>query len=233
MQARNPSDDELWESCRKLPSDWEPHGQRKWLGRREARPDCATCRWFLELFHTAPDWGACSNPESARAGLLTNWEQGCWQHEPQDGTRHEQVRRARCGFKDYFERVLREEAAEFVHGEVGRANDLLPEEEPPAPIRKTFLLAILRRLLRHANEDFRRQAFDELVARARKDTRRHWESARCRWGRTVGEDVSEIRLPENMRHLEEKFWGRVDATIREALEGRVAGPRKKKREGAG
>ena len=26
MQARNPSDEELWEACRRLPSDWEPHG---------------------------------------------------------------------------------------------------------------------------------------------------------------------------------------------------------------
>jgi len=41
MEAGNPSDEELWEACRKLPSDWEPHGERKWLGRREDRPDCA------------------------------------------------------------------------------------------------------------------------------------------------------------------------------------------------
>jgi len=73
MQARNLSDEELWEVCQKLPTDFEPHGQRQWLGPRETRPDCATCRWFLEFFHVQ-GWGACGNSDSPRKGMLTCWE---------------------------------------------------------------------------------------------------------------------------------------------------------------
>ena len=232
MQARNPSDDELWEACRKLPSDWAPHGQRKWLGKPEARPDCATCRWFVELFRTWPDWGACANTESARAGLLTYREQGCWQHEPEKGSRHEETRSAHCDFMRGFEKFLRELAADFIREEVRKANDPLPDEEPPAPtpehVRQTPLFVVLRRLLRHADEDFRRPAFDGMAARARKDTKRYWEFARCYWARTVGEDISEINLPENTWELEEEFWRRVDAAISEPLRGRGSRPIKKK-----
>jgi len=228
MQARNPSDEQLWEACRKLPSDWEPHGQRKWHGKREARPDCDTCRWFAELFRTSPDWGTCANPDSERAGLLTFREQGCWQHEPEKGTHHHMTRPAQCDFVRAFEKFLREQAADFIKETVRRANDPSPDEEPPAPtpeaIRQTPLSIVVRRLLRHADEDFRRPAFDEMAARARKDTRRYWEFARCYWARTVGQKISEIRLPENMRELEEKFWRRVDATIHEVLGGRGAEP---------
>ena len=102
MEAGNPSDEELWEACRKLPSDWEPHGERKWLGRREDRPDCTTCCWFTELFRTWQDWGACANPESARAGLLTFREQGCWQHEAEKERRYQATRPARCDFMRGF-----------------------------------------------------------------------------------------------------------------------------------
>ncbi|MGD0778474.1 MAG: hypothetical protein ABSC05_37315 [Candidatus Solibacter sp.] len=45
------SDEQLWETCLKLPTDFEACGRRKWPGRREARPDCATCCWFAEAFH--------------------------------------------------------------------------------------------------------------------------------------------------------------------------------------
>jgi hypothetical protein len=127
-----------------------------------------------------------------------------------------------------FEKFLREQAADFIKETVRRANDPSPDEEPPAPtpeaIRQTPLSIVVRRLLRHADEDFRRPAFDEMAARARKDTRRYWEFARCYWARTVGQKISEIRLPENMRELEEKFWRRVDATIHEVLGGRGAEP---------
>lgn len=223
MQAGNPSDEQLWEACRKLPSDWEPYGKRKWTGRLEHRPDCDTCRWFTELFRTWPDWGACANPESARAGLLTFREQGCWQHEPVKERRCPGARTARCDFMRAFEKFLRELAAAYIKDRVRRANDPSPEDEPPAPTRRqlhqTPLFLVIRRLLRHADEDFRRPAFDAMAARARKDTRRHWGFARCYWARTVGEDISEIRLPENARELEEKFWQRVDAAIGEALRG--------------
>ena len=37
MQAGNPSDEELWEACRKLPSNWEPYGQSRWHGPAESK----------------------------------------------------------------------------------------------------------------------------------------------------------------------------------------------------
>ena len=133
MEAGNPSDEELWEACRKLLSDWEPHGQRRWHGRREDRPDCDSCRWFAELFRTSPDWGTCANPESERAGLLTNREQGCWQHEPGKERRYQAARPARCDFMRGFEAFLREQAAAFIKAEVHRANDPLAGSRTPRP----------------------------------------------------------------------------------------------------
>jgi hypothetical protein len=237
MEGGNPSDEQLWEACRRLPSDWEPHGQRKWHRRREARPDCDTCQWFVELLRTSPDWGCCANPESERAGLLTFREQGCWQHEPGRERRYQATRPARCDFMRGFEAFLREQAASFIKEEVRRANDPLPDLDPPSPtpeaIRETPLSVVVRRLIRHGNEDFRRRAFDGMAARARKDTRRYWQFARCYWARTVGTDLSEIRLPENMRELEGEFWRRVDATIAEVLRGRESKAVKTKRARAG
>ena len=140
------------ESCL---TDWEPHGQRRWHGRREARPDCDSCRWFAELFRTSPDWGACANPESERAGLLTFREQGCWQHEPEKERRYQVIPSARCDFMRRFEAFLREQAADFIKAEVHRANDPSPIEEPPSPtpedIRETPLFFVVRRLLKHAD----------------------------------------------------------------------------------
>ena len=237
MEAGNPSDEQLWEVCRKLQSDWEPHGQRKWHGKREARPDCDTCRWFAELFHSSPDWGTCSNPDSERSGLLTYREQGCWQHQPEKERRYQFIPSARCEFMRRFEKFLREQAADFIKAEVHRANDPCPDEEPPSPtpedIREPPLFFVVRRLLKHANQDFSRRAFAKVVASARKDTRRYWEFACCFWSRALGVDISEIDLPENTRALEEKFWKVVDATISEALGGRGAGPARKKRTRAG
>jgi hypothetical protein len=224
MKSKNPSDSELWQACRKLPSDWEPHGQRKWQGKREGRPDCDTCRWFAELFRTSPDWGTCANPESERAGLLTFREQGCWQHEPEKELRFQVIPSARCGFMRRFEAFLREQAADFIKAEVRRANDPSPSEEPPdttaEDIRQTPLFFIVRRLLKHAAEDFSRPAFARMVANARKDTRRYWEFACCFWSKELGLDISEIGLPTNAWELEQKFWSRVNAAIAKALRER-------------
>ena len=237
MEAGNPSDEELWRACKKLPSDWEPHGQRKLHGRREDRPDCDTCRWFVEFFRASPDWGACSKPESPRRGLLTNREQGCWQHEPVKERRYQATRPAHCDFMLGFERFLREQAADFIKEEVRRVNDPFPADEPPAAtpenIREAALVAVIRRLLKHAEEDFRRPAFFAMVAAARKDTRRYWESARRYWSRDTGVEMSAIRLPENMREMENEFRQRVDAAINEALGGRGPGPTTNKRKRAG
>ncbi len=218
------SDGPLWEACRKLPSDWEPHGQRQWHGRREARPDCDTCCWFVGLLRTSPDWGACANPESERTGLLTFREQGCWQHERENRSRRHEVRSSRCDFMRAFEAFLREQAADFIKAEVRRANDPSPGGEPPAAIpediRETPLFFVVRRLLRHAAEDFSRPAFARMVASVRKDTRRYWEFACCFWSKELGLDISEVGLPTNAWELEQKFWSRVDATIAKALRER-------------
>jgi hypothetical protein len=223
MQAMDATDEQLWQACRKLPSDFEPYGQRRWQGDQKDRPDCATCGWFVELFRSWPDWGACANPQSPRAGLLTFWEQGCWQHEPEKGRRHEESRRARCDFRNSFENVLREKAGDFIREAVRKVNDPLAAQEAAAPelqdIRSSILTIMLHRLLRHADEDLHLQAVDEMAARARWESSRYWEFARRFWARTLGEDAEAIRLPENMPELEEEFWGRVDATINEALRG--------------
>ena len=237
MQARNPSNEELWEACRKLLADWEPHGQRKWHGKREARPDCDMCRWFTELFRAGPDWGVCCNTESPRSGRLTHREQGCWEHEPMNERRYQAVRPARCDFMRKFEEFLREQAAAFIKEQVHRANDPSPEEESPPStteqIRQTPLLVVIRGLLKHADEDFGRRAFDAMAARARKDTRRYWEFARCYWSRSLGIDMDEIDLPENSWELEEKFWRQVDNAVTEALKGRGSRPAKKRHRRAG
>ena len=231
MESGNPSDQELWDVCRKLRTDWEPLGQRKWYGRREARPDCDSCVWFAELFHTSPDWGTCANPESERSGLLTFRAQGCWQHEPETKRRYQASRPARCDFMRGFERFLREQAADFIKEEVRRVNDPFPEDDTPAVtpenIRETALVAVIRRLLKHAAEDFRLPAFNAMASRARKDTRRYWEAARRFWARDTGVEMSAIRLPENMREMENEFWQRVDAAIGKAFEGRTASPEKR------
>ena len=136
-----------------------------------------------------------------------------------------------------FETFLREQAAEFMREEIRRANAPSSDEQPRAPtprqIRQTPLFIAARRLLRHADEDFRRLAFDAMAARARKDSRRYWESGRRYWARTVGEGVSGIRMPENVREVEDKFWGCFNATITEALGGPGSRPAKKKHKKAG
>jgi hypothetical protein len=130
-----------------------------------------------------------------------------------------------------FENFLREQAADFIKEEVRRVNDPFPAEEPPTAtpgnFLETALVAVIHRLLKHAEEDFRRPAFFAMVAAARKDTRRCWESARRYWSRDTGAEMSEIRLPENMRELENEFWQRVDAAINEAFKGRTASPEKR------
>jgi hypothetical protein len=235
MESGNPSDEELWEACRKLLTDWEPHGQRRWHGRREARPDCDSCKWFTELFHTWPDWGVCCNTESPRSGLLTNAEQGCWENEPMNERHYRAVRTARCDFMRGFEKFLREQAGNFIKAEVHRANEPSPSEEPPVTtpedVRETPLFFVVRRLLKHAAEDFSRPAFARMVASARKDSRRYWEFACCFWSRALGVDISKIDIPINTWELEEKFWSRVDATIAEALRGRGPGAKNRRRDG--
>ena len=227
MDARDASDGQLWQVCQKLPSDYEPYGQRKWQGEREGAPDCATCQWFTELFRIWPDWGACANPKSPRAGKRTFWEQGCEQFEQEKGLHDEETHRARTGFESQLGNILREQAWDFMCEEVRKANDR--EQEPYVPstegIRESSLFILLRRLFRVANTDSgRRQAVDEIAAKARQDSRRYWGFARRYWARTFGEEVLSISVPERIKELDDGFWVRVDATVSEALDWREAGP---------
>jgi len=77
--------DTLWALCRKLPTDFTPHGDRV---RDTAKPcaDCSQgCRYFIPLqCESGDDWGVCANPKSPRAGLLTFEQQGCPQFESKD-----------------------------------------------------------------------------------------------------------------------------------------------------
>jgi hypothetical protein len=72
------SHEQLWQIAVKLPTDFEPYGQRK----RESVGDCScSCRRFLPLVAMPLDWGVCANPASPRVGLLTFEHQGCPQFE--------------------------------------------------------------------------------------------------------------------------------------------------------
>lgn len=66
---------------RRLPSDFEPWGQRS--REDEWGPDCSCgCRWFIRLEADLQfDWGICANSRSPRAGLLTFEHQGCAEFE--------------------------------------------------------------------------------------------------------------------------------------------------------
>lgn len=77
--------EDLLEVMKKLPTDFEPYGQRV----RDVIADCSCgCRWFHILAGRAGhDWGICANPASPRAGLLTFEHQGCPQFE--DDPRYE------------------------------------------------------------------------------------------------------------------------------------------------
>jgi hypothetical protein len=119
-----------------------------------------------------------------------------------------------------FEESLREQAGNFTKAAVHRANDPSPSEEPPVTTpedtRESPLFFVVRRLLKHAAEGFRRPAFARMVASARKATRRYWEFDCCFWSRALGVDISEIDIPLNASELEEKFWSRVDDLERSA-----------------
>ncbi len=69
---------------KKLPSDFEPYGERD----RDAPwgPDCSCgCRHFIPLEdELGADWGICANPASPRCALLTFEHQGCHQFESED-----------------------------------------------------------------------------------------------------------------------------------------------------
>jgi hypothetical protein len=70
---------------KKLPSDFEPWGQRP--RDDDPGPDCSCgCRWYVRLEPGLQyDWGVCRNSASPRCGLLTFEHQGCSQFEADEG----------------------------------------------------------------------------------------------------------------------------------------------------
>jgi len=66
---------------RRLPSDFEPWGERS--RSEDWGPDCSCgCRWFIPLAEELRyDWGVCYNPKSPRCSLLTFEHQGCREFE--------------------------------------------------------------------------------------------------------------------------------------------------------
>jgi hypothetical protein len=70
--------EQLWQIAVRLPTDFQPYGQRV----RDGVCDCSCgCRWFLPLVAFPLDWGVCANPASPRVALLTFEHQGCPQFE--------------------------------------------------------------------------------------------------------------------------------------------------------
>ena len=84
-------DDILWGCVVRLPSDYEPWGNRPDV---ERGTDCSCgCKWFRPLDQDHPestvgmDWGVCTNPNSPRSGMLTWEHQGshiCFEQDPDD-----------------------------------------------------------------------------------------------------------------------------------------------------
>jgi hypothetical protein len=71
--------EQLFDIVKRIPTDFEPWGQRSRIGDEVAQPDCScNCRFFTRLDGSAGiDWGVCLNPHSIRAGLLTYQSLGC------------------------------------------------------------------------------------------------------------------------------------------------------------
>jgi mRNA interferase MazF len=71
----------LWTLVKKLPSDFEPYGQRD--REEDEGLDCSCgCRYFHPLAgQRGYDWGICTSPRSPRAGLLTFEHMGCKEFE--------------------------------------------------------------------------------------------------------------------------------------------------------
>jgi hypothetical protein len=76
--------EELWRIVKKLPSDFEPYGQRN--RDTDYGPDCSCgCIHFVKLEGALGfDWGVCANPRSPRAGLLTFEHMGCKEFEGEE-----------------------------------------------------------------------------------------------------------------------------------------------------
>lgn len=94
--------------CVRLPTDFEPYGQRS--RETDWGPDCSCgCLHLRELEGPlGADWGVCSNPKSSRAGMLTFEHQGCREFE-YDERIEEDVERWTREHPELFERFDRDE----------------------------------------------------------------------------------------------------------------------------
>jgi len=223
MELSDASDDQLWQVCRKLPSDFEPFGERKWEGKQHEKPDCSTCRWFQPLLRPGElDWGTCANHLSPRAGLLTFWEQGCEHFEQEQEPGTEDMRRNRSEFKNRVEDILRDALAAFARAEVAKLN---PHPDDEYHVFRwedqldTILFSQLPCLFRHTTGDFdRRQATEEMVIETKQGSKTFWKIATHGVARRLKQDASTIRMPEDIQSRDNEFWQRVEDAIREALE---------------
>jgi hypothetical protein len=224
MEVSEASDDELWGVCRKLASDFEPYGQRKWQGKPQEKPDCSRCRWFQPLLRPGQlDWGTCANQQSPRAGVLTIWEQGCEQFEKEKEPGTAETRRTRSEFKDKMENILRDALAEFTKAELAKVNRGFPDDEfhifRHEDMVETILSSQIPHLLRQTSADFDRlHAAEEVVMETSQDSSRFWQLAKRSLAKWRKCDASTIRFPNNMQDLEQQFWSRLRAAFTEALE---------------
>ena len=77
LRESGASHERLWSLAKKLPSDFEPYGERS--REKDYGPDCSCgCEHYHPLDGLrGADWGVCTNPKSPRAGLLTFEHMGC------------------------------------------------------------------------------------------------------------------------------------------------------------
>ncbi len=225
MEVSDASDDQLWLVCRKLPSDFEPYGERK----RNNQQDCSACRWFQPLLRAGVlDWGVCAHPQSPRAGLLTFSGQGCERFEEADEPTDDQKWRSRVEFKDAVENILIEAHGNYLHMEIGKLND--PRAHDPLWLDhwESSIVGALDHLLHHllkrAGNFDRRQAAEEVIAELKQESGRSWEIGRrthvrlLKKKRQLDQAVeAAVRMP-NLQGREADFWHRVDNAIRETLE---------------
>lgn len=81
LRDQGASHELLWTLVKRLPSDFEPYGQRD--REDDWGPDCSCgCKHYHPLEGArGADWGICANPKSPRAGLLTFEHMGCKEFE--------------------------------------------------------------------------------------------------------------------------------------------------------
>lgn len=129
----------LLELCPKLPTDFEPYGQRS--REEDWGPDCSCgCKHFLELEGVlGADWGVCSNPRSPRRGLLTFEHQGCREFED-DERIDEEIERLVKEHPEVFRRFNHEEVLSRCAQREGLIWEAMSEDE-----RKIFTEKVLNR----------------------------------------------------------------------------------------